>query len=153
MPSSTTSPERDEIGAAVAITLAGEPVVDLWAGHADPARTRPWERDTIVHVYSTTKGVTALAAHHLASQGKLDLDAPVAEIWARVRPGRQGRGAGALAALPPRGPHGRARVVAARDALRLGWDVPGTCGGDALVRTRRRLRLSPGDVRLAGRPR
>jgi hypothetical protein len=45
---------RDEIGAAVAVSLGGELVVDLWAGHADPARTRPWQRDTLVHVYSTT---------------------------------------------------------------------------------------------------
>ena len=73
--------QRDEIGAAVAVTIAGEPVVDLWAGHADPGRTRAWERDTIVHLYSTTKGITALAAHHLAAQGKLDLAAPVAEVW------------------------------------------------------------------------
>lgn len=83
--------EREEIGAAVAITLAGEPVVDLWAGHADPARTRPWERDTIVQVYSTSKGVTALAAHHLAAQGKLDLDAPVAEYWPEFAQAHKGQ--------------------------------------------------------------
>jgi CubicO group peptidase (beta-lactamase class C family) len=73
--------ERDEIGAAVAVVHGGERVVDLWAGHADPARTRPWQKNTLVHVYSTTKGMTALAAHRLADQGKLDLDAPVAEYW------------------------------------------------------------------------
>ena len=73
--------ERDEIGAAVSVVLGGERVVDLWAGHADPGRTRLWQRDTLVHVYSTTKGMTALAAHRLADQGKLDLDAPVAEYW------------------------------------------------------------------------
>lgn len=73
--------ERDEIGAAVAVVRGGEPVVDLWAGDADPGRTRPWQRDTVVHVYSTTKGMTALAAHHLADRGKLDLGAPVAAYW------------------------------------------------------------------------
>ena len=54
-----------EIGAAVAILVDGEPVVDLFAGHADPARTRPWTADTIAHVYSVTKGMTALCAHRL----------------------------------------------------------------------------------------
>jgi CubicO group peptidase (beta-lactamase class C family) len=72
---------RDEIGAAVAIALEGELVVDLWAGHQDRERTRPWQRDTLVNVYSTTKGVTALAAHRLVDEGRLDLDAPVAKYW------------------------------------------------------------------------
>ena len=70
-----------EVGAAVAVMVDGKMVVDLWAGHADAARTRPWERDTIVNVYSTTKGMTALCAHRLIDQGLLDLDAPVAQYW------------------------------------------------------------------------
>jgi CubicO group peptidase (beta-lactamase class C family) len=73
--------ETGEVGAAVAITLDGEPVVDLFGGWADAARTRPWRRDTLVNVYSTTKGVTALCAHRLVEAGKLDLDAPVARYW------------------------------------------------------------------------
>lgn len=73
--------ERDEVGAAVALTVAGRPVVDLWAGHADQLRTRPWERDTIVNVYSTTKGMAALCLHQLVEQGRVDLDAPVARYW------------------------------------------------------------------------
>ena len=73
--------ETGEVGAAVAITLDGAPIVDLWGGAADAARTRPWQRDTIVNVYSTTKGVTALCAHRLVEAGKLDLDAPVARYW------------------------------------------------------------------------
>jgi CubicO group peptidase (beta-lactamase class C family) len=56
-------------------------VVDLWAGHGDAARTRPWRRDTIVNVWSTTKGLCALCAHRLADQGKLDFEAPVAKYW------------------------------------------------------------------------
>ncbi len=72
---------RNEIGAAVAVIVDGEPVVDLWAGHADPARTRPWARDTIVHLYSVTKGMAALCAHRLIERGALDLDAPVARTW------------------------------------------------------------------------
>ncbi len=70
-----------EVGAAVAATVDGKPVVDLWAGHADKAGTRPWQRDTLVNVYSTTKGITAMLAHRLVDQGRLDLDAPVASYW------------------------------------------------------------------------
>ncbi|OIJ68711.1 serine hydrolase domain-containing protein [Streptomyces mangrovisoli] len=72
---------RGELGAAVSVTVGGESVVDLWGGWADPARTRPWERDTVVNVWSTTKGPTALCAHLLADRGLLDLDAPVAAYW------------------------------------------------------------------------
>jgi CubicO group peptidase (beta-lactamase class C family) len=72
---------RSELGAAVAVTRGGEPVVDLWAGHADLARTRPWQADTLVHVYSVTKGMTALCAHRLIERGVLDLDAPAARYW------------------------------------------------------------------------
>src|SRR5512143_1115834 len=73
---------RDEIGAAVAVMIDGKPVVDLWAGHADLARTRPWQRDTIVNVYSTTKGMAALCLHQLVEQRRVDLDAPVSRYCA-----------------------------------------------------------------------
>ncbi|MEU0027160.1 serine hydrolase domain-containing protein [Streptomyces sp. NPDC006335] len=73
--------DRAELGAAVSVTVGGETVVDLWGGWADAARTRPWERDTLVNVWSTTKGPTALCAHILADRGLLDLDAPVAAYW------------------------------------------------------------------------
>lgn len=72
---------RGEIGAGVSITVDGETVVELWGGHADPDRSRPWQRDTIVHVYSVTKGLTALCAHRLVDRGALDLDAPVTRYW------------------------------------------------------------------------
>ncbi|MFF9210120.1 MULTISPECIES: serine hydrolase domain-containing protein [unclassified Streptomyces] len=73
--------QRGELGAAVAVTVDGVTAVDLWGGWADAARTRPWERDTVVNVWSTTKGPVALAAHLLADRGLLDLDAPVARYW------------------------------------------------------------------------
>lgn len=69
-----------EVGASVAVTLDGEPVVDLWAGDRDTAGS-PWLADTIVNVYSTTKTMTALCVLMLADQGLLDLDAPVATYW------------------------------------------------------------------------
>ena len=70
-----------DIGASFCATVEGETVVDLWGGFADEARTRPWERDTIVNVYSTTKTMTALTALLLADRGELDFDAPVARYW------------------------------------------------------------------------
>ncbi|WP_053696880.1 serine hydrolase domain-containing protein [Streptomyces sp. NRRL F-5755] len=73
--------ERGEVGAALAVTLGGETVVDLWGGYADAGGTRPWERDTLVNVYSTSKGMTSLCAHLLADRGELDLDAPVSRYW------------------------------------------------------------------------
>jgi CubicO group peptidase (beta-lactamase class C family) len=73
--------DRGELGAAVSVTLDGVTVVDLWGGWADAAGTRPWERDTLVNVWSTSKGPTALCAHILADRGLLDLDAPVAVYW------------------------------------------------------------------------
>ncbi|MFE4548548.1 MULTISPECIES: serine hydrolase domain-containing protein [unclassified Streptomyces] len=73
--------DRGELGAAVSVTLDGETVVDLWGGWADAGGTRPWERETLVNVWSTSKGPTALCAHILADRGLLDLDAPVAAYW------------------------------------------------------------------------
>ncbi|MFE6593639.1 serine hydrolase domain-containing protein [Streptomyces sp. NPDC057781] len=73
--------DRGELGAAVTVTVDGATVVDLWGGWADAARTRPWERDTLVNAWSTSKGPTALCAHILADRGLLDLDAPVAVYW------------------------------------------------------------------------
>lgn len=70
-----------DLGAAFCATVEGETVVDLWGGFADPARTRPWARDTIVNVYSTTKTMTALTALLIADRGDLDFDAPVAKYW------------------------------------------------------------------------
>jgi len=70
-----------EVGATVAATVDGKLVVDLWAGHADAARTRPWTRDTIVDIASSTKGLTTICAHRLVDAGLLDLEAPVARYW------------------------------------------------------------------------
>ncbi|MQY30831.1 serine hydrolase domain-containing protein [Nocardia aurantia] len=70
-----------DVGASAAVYVDGEPVADLWGGYADAARTVPWERDTIVNVFSTTKPMVALSALILADRGELDLDAPVARYW------------------------------------------------------------------------
>ncbi|MCB1028032.1 MAG: beta-lactamase family protein, partial [Microthrixaceae bacterium] len=72
--------QGQELGASVSVTLAGKPVVDLWAGDADESG-RPWEADTIVNVYSTTKTMAASVMLMLADRGEIDFDAPVATYW------------------------------------------------------------------------
>ena len=73
--------EHGDIGASFAATIDGEFVIDMWAGHRDRAKTLPWERDTIVNVFSTTKTMTALSALILLDRGELDVDAPVTNYW------------------------------------------------------------------------
>jgi len=70
-----------DVGASFCATLEGETVIDLWGGFADAGKTRPWEKDTIVNVYSTTKTMTFLVALILADRGELDFEAPVARYW------------------------------------------------------------------------
>ena len=69
------------MGASIAIDIDGESVVDMWGGHADAARTRPWTEDTIVNVWSSTKTVTALAGLMLIDRGLIEPDTTVASVW------------------------------------------------------------------------
>ena len=73
--------ERGEVGAAVCVYLDGRKVVDLWGGTADPVSDRPWAEDSIVTVFSSTKGVTAMAANLAIERGLLDPDSTVAAYW------------------------------------------------------------------------
>jgi CubicO group peptidase (beta-lactamase class C family) len=70
-----------EVGAAVAVYRNGNKVVDLWGGHRNGITGDPWERDTLVNVYSTTKGAASLAVALAVSRGLLDFDAKVADYW------------------------------------------------------------------------
>ncbi len=70
-----------EHGAGVSLVAGGKIVVDLWGGHADAAKTRPWRRDTLVTIWSSTKGVVALGVAMLVERGKLDYTAPIARWW------------------------------------------------------------------------
>ncbi|MFO7591459.1 MAG: serine hydrolase domain-containing protein [Acidimicrobiia bacterium] len=72
---------RGDVGAACCLHVDGEPLVDVWGGLADQATGRPWVRDTIVIVFSCTKGVAAVAVNQLIERGDLDPDAPVARYW------------------------------------------------------------------------
>ena len=73
--------ERNDVGATYAATVEGQYVIDLWGGYRDSAKTQPWQEDTIVNVWSTTKPMTALCALILADRGELDFDAPVSKYW------------------------------------------------------------------------
>jgi CubicO group peptidase (beta-lactamase class C family) len=73
--------ERGEIGAAVAAYVRGEKVVDLWGGSRTPERDQAWNEDTMVVVFSTTKGLSAMTLAIANARGWLDYDAPVARYW------------------------------------------------------------------------
>ena len=70
-----------EVGASFAATINGKFVVDIWGGYADKAKSRSWEKDTIINVFSTTKVMTIICALMLVDRGQLDLDDPVAKYW------------------------------------------------------------------------
>jgi len=73
--------DHGEVGASFAVSVGEEMVVDLWGGSTNADRTQPWQRDTIAHLFSTTKGFTALIAHMAIERGLLELDAPVMRYW------------------------------------------------------------------------
>lgn len=108
-----------ETGGAVAVSLNGKLVADLWGGHADNARQRPWQRDTLVNVWSVTKGIGALAVAMLADRGKLDYRQPVATYW------------------PEFGANGKAAITldtalshqAGLNGLSVPMDMTGLCAG------------------------
>ena len=70
-----------ELGSSLAMTYRGRTVVDLWAGWADPKRSKPWQKNTIVQLFSTTKIMLIMCVLMLVDRGKLKLDLPVAHYW------------------------------------------------------------------------
>jgi len=70
-----------ELGAGLSIVVDGRTVVELSGGFSDRARTKPWTRDTLANVFSTTKGWTSLCAHRLVERGQLDDAHRVASYW------------------------------------------------------------------------
>jgi len=73
--------DRGELGAACAIYHEGEKVVDLWGGYRDRTTSDPWQEDTLVLVFSTTKGISALTVAAANSRGLLNYDEKVAAYW------------------------------------------------------------------------
>lgn len=72
---------RGEVGASVSVVRNGKVVVDLWGGFADAARARPWTRDTLANVWSTTKGMGALVCAMLVERGQMSYEDRVADYW------------------------------------------------------------------------
>ena len=72
---------RGELGASVCVYVDGVPVVDLWGGYRDVARTESWTHDTIACVASTGKGPAAMCLLRLVERGLVELDEPVASYW------------------------------------------------------------------------
>jgi CubicO group peptidase (beta-lactamase class C family) len=70
-----------DLGASFALTIDGEMVIDIWGGHLDEEKTKVWQEDSIVNVYSTTKTMSFLCALLLADRGQLDFDANVSKYW------------------------------------------------------------------------
>jgi len=77
----TNFTERNEVGASLALMVDGKLVVDLWGGVKDPKTGAAWEADTLVNVWSTTKGLTAACYAMLVSRGQLSYQSKVAEHW------------------------------------------------------------------------
>ena len=132
--------ERGEVGASVAITVEGEPVVDLWGGVADPATGRAWEADTVGLLFSSTKGITATCVNVLIDRGLIDVDAPVSKYWPEfAQAGKQDIPVRVLLShqaglpawdepLPFRGLYDWDRAVEALAAQTPAWE-PGTAQG------------------------
>jgi CubicO group peptidase (beta-lactamase class C family) len=73
--------EQDELRAACATYHRGEKVVDLWGGYRELERRAPWQEDTLVLVYSTTKGLAGMTVAVAHSRGLIDYDEKVATYW------------------------------------------------------------------------
>ena len=70
-----------ELGGAICLEVKGEKVLDLWGGHKDQDRTEAWEENTIVNVFSTTKGIAAICLLQLIEKGLIDIEKPVSNYW------------------------------------------------------------------------
>lgn len=73
--------EHNEVGAACSVVQDGRLVVDLWGGHRDKKRTKPWVQDTLVTMFSTTKGMASTAVAVAHGRGLFDVDERVSTYW------------------------------------------------------------------------
>jgi CubicO group peptidase (beta-lactamase class C family) len=89
---------RHDLGSACTVYVGGRRVVELWGGIADPRMRRAWNRDTAAVMFSCSKGVLAVCVYRLVEEGRVDLDAPIADYW------------------PAFGDHGKAEITL-RDAM------------------------------------
>jgi len=87
-----------EVGASLCVYHQGEPVVDLWGGCCDLAGEIPWTPQTLVNVYSTTKGLASIAFATIVEAGDCHYDQPVADIWPELQAAGSGLTIGDLLA-------------------------------------------------------
>jgi len=129
-----------ELGASFCVVLDGRTVVDVWGGHADAARTRAWEQNTLVNVFSAAKGIVSAVVHRLTARGALDIDSRVSVDWPEF--GAAGKGdvpvrwlldhSAGLAALRDSQPTGTLYdwdAMVAALAAETPWWQPGTAHG------------------------
>jgi CubicO group peptidase (beta-lactamase class C family) len=136
--------ERGEVGAAVAAWVDGELVVDLWGGWRDSDRRQCWQQDTLVSVFSGSKGLTSTCVHLLAERGQVDLHQPVAAYWPEfAQAGKEAITVAMVMAhrsgvIGPRRPMGPAEVldwdaVCTELAAAAPWWTPDTAQGYHMV--------------------
>src|SRR4030095_3953575 len=140
-----------EVGAALAVYVDGDAAVDLWGGSAEAARTRPWQRDTSVNLYSVGKAIGAVCVLRLVDAGLLALNEPVARYWPEFAQAGKARLPVRYllthqAALPAIGP-----AVALGRVELMGHDRRGARGAGALVGAGCRSRVSRQHAGLSGR--
>ncbi|KAJ5807336.1 Beta-lactamase-related protein [Penicillium robsamsonii] len=71
----------EEVGASICVNVNGRNVLDIWGGYTDASKSRSWEKDTLVAVFSSSKVVSALAALTLVDRGLLDVEEKVSKYW------------------------------------------------------------------------
>ncbi|HAB91351.1 MAG TPA: EstA family serine hydrolase, partial [Pseudomonas sp.] len=82
--------DPEQRGAALCVQVAGETVIDVWGGVIDRHAEQLWQRDTLVNIFSSGKPVAAVVLLQLVAEGRLQLDAPIAEYWPEfARQGKQ----------------------------------------------------------------
>jgi CubicO group peptidase (beta-lactamase class C family) len=72
---------NEELGASICVNIDGKNVVDIWAGHMDEERKNPWQKETIVNVWSVSKTITNLAVLIAVDRGLLKVDDKVSKHW------------------------------------------------------------------------
>src|SRR5256886_12623511 len=70
-----------ELGAAVSVWQDGRPILDLYGGFQNARRQKPWSKDTLILIWSATKGVGSACVLHVLQENKIDIDRRVAEFW------------------------------------------------------------------------
>jgi CubicO group peptidase (beta-lactamase class C family) len=70
-----------ELGAAVSVWQNGEPILDLYGGFRDARCEKPWARDTLVLIWSATKGMGSACLLHVLQEHDIDINQRVAEFW------------------------------------------------------------------------